>query len=528
MNRKLAKIYALVIVVMLFTSSLTGCGQKVEKGNTATAKGSTNVEQSDQSTGQETEEPSIDTTKEVELISYMIGEAPAGFDTIMGEVNKKLKEKINATLKINLMSWGDYGTKYPLILSSGEPCDIIFTASWCFFTDQALKGGFMALDELLPKYAPNIMSVLPKEALEQAKINGKVYMIPSAVAEPIQFGYCVRGDLRKKYGLPEIKNLDDFGNFLGAAAQNEKGMIPYDGGINDTGLLNAVLVMENQWSWGPFEGTSVFTKYTDPKSIFYWYLTPEFEQFAKKTKSWADKGYWSKNVLSNKGTAKDSMINGKCAGMVSNLSSSSSVYNAVKKDHPDWEIEWFEPRPDLQRERSPYTSNGDSIPASSQNPERALMAIDLLTMDQELNTMINYGIKGKNYTVTADGLLDIPADMQAYSGGDISVWGFGNPKFIVYPVSIMPGYTDKMSDMDKRAISNPYGNFVLNRDNINSEVSACGDVTNQYGQALTWGLVPDVDAALATLKEKLEQAGVNKVVDECKKQAEAYFANQGK
>ena len=43
-----------------------------------------------------------------------------------------------------------------LLLSSGQPVDLLFTADWTNYQQYAKKGAFLALDEIVPKYAPQL------------------------------------------------------------------------------------------------------------------------------------------------------------------------------------------------------------------------------------------------------------------------------------------------------------------------------------------------------------------------------------
>ncbi|GJM82841.1 hypothetical protein HMSSN139_53370 [Paenibacillus sp. HMSSN-139] len=65
----------------------------------------------------------------VNLIWYTIGTPQKDVDRVMEEVSKYTKEKINATITMKMIDWGDYTQKMQVNVASGEPMDIIFTSA---------------------------------------------------------------------------------------------------------------------------------------------------------------------------------------------------------------------------------------------------------------------------------------------------------------------------------------------------------------------------------------------------------------
>ena len=133
---------------------------------------------------------SSDTTKQVKLTMYLWGGAGVDNKYAMDELNKKLKGKINATLEIKYIPWDAIATKYPLMLASGEPYDMIYTSNAANpnYLSLAEKSSFKELNDLLPKYAPKTWANTDKSAWEDTKYNGKIYAVPSRYSEYIPKG----------------------------------------------------------------------------------------------------------------------------------------------------------------------------------------------------------------------------------------------------------------------------------------------------------------------------------------------------
>ena len=119
----------------------------------------------------------------------------------------------------------DFQTKYPLVLAGGADCDIIMTHPYIGpFATQADNGAYMELtDEFLNTWLPETMKSQAPSSWKQALHKGKLYQIPRNESDyDNTYGVVVRKDLREKYGIPEIKNIDDYEKYLYAVAENEK------------------------------------------------------------------------------------------------------------------------------------------------------------------------------------------------------------------------------------------------------------------------------------------------------------------
>jgi putative aldouronate transport system substrate-binding protein len=86
----------------------------------------------------------------VELTWYFIGNGQQeDVKLIEEEVNKYLKDKINATLKLQCYQWGaEYDDKLKQMIASRQEFDICFTAAWANnYMQNAVKGAFVPLND---------------------------------------------------------------------------------------------------------------------------------------------------------------------------------------------------------------------------------------------------------------------------------------------------------------------------------------------------------------------------------------------
>lgn len=286
----------IIPLLLVFSVMLLGaCGNSSENANSSADP----TEQVSPATANE------GTEKEVKLKVVLLGAEPTDFKLVLGEINKKVKEEINATLEAEFLEWSDWSQKYPLMFSANEDFDLVYTANWANYSDQALKGGFLELtEELLSAYAPKSWETISKDFWDQTKVNGKIYMIPNNNEDVTDKLVLIRGDLLKKYNLPAIKTPDDFANYLITLAENEKGLIPFNIEAGNGWFFHAldVILVEQKNEWKLVDnGLPLAYKMTDDKGIvFNFFETPEYKETLALYKKLADSGAWPKNVINNK------------------------------------------------------------------------------------------------------------------------------------------------------------------------------------------------------------------------------------
>lgn len=454
--------------------------------------------------------------KPVELTMCLIGSPARDYDQMLAQLNKKAKAELNTTLKVEWIGWGDFSTKYPLVLASGEPIDLIYVATWLNFYQQAQKGAFLPLESIGPKNAPQSFKLEPKDALRQATVDGHLYALPPNYATYATYGPIYRGDLLKKYGLPEIKSVDDYGRYLEAVVKNNPEMDP-------TGMTSTQHQIEALFYYplglyplsGDLATNSPFWIDIKTGKVVNIAELPETPGIMKKLKSWSDKGFWPKSVLSNKDNQE--LQNGKAASFIHLLDTWAQVYNT----HPEWQVGYLTMIPHSYP--LPYMQDGMAVPASSANPERALQLLEKLRNDESYWSLLTYGIKGKHYDLTPDGRLKT-LDTDGWTPEMYCAWGIRDSRYIRVLAGYPPSYAQTKEAIAKTAQPNIYATFSQDVEPVKNEYAAVLNVMQQYFLPLKLGYVDPVKG-LAELQQKLKAAGADKVLAEFQKQVDAYKAN---
>jgi len=521
MKRMVVKNLCLATAVFLSVTLFAGCG--------TTGSGKSEASSSI-SSGTESAASKVDTSKPVVLKMHLLGDGATDAKLVYDEINKKLKADINATVEISFFGWSDWQTKYQLLLSSGEDYDIIVSAWWSSYADNARKGAFWELtDERLNTYAPQTMKSSPSTVLDSGKVDGKLFVLPMNYNEFSAYGYIVRGDLMKKYNIPDIKTIDDFGVYLDALAKNEKSMIPYDTGnsYDNWGLSILGLRGENEWYSPDNLVLSLNMTEKSPK-LFVESTTTQALEFYKKMKVWKEKGYWSTSALVNKTTSKDSFLNGKSGACISNLLEAQSMYQSVVKSHPDWDLRFYPGNTTKATYANSYISNGISINAKSKNPERALMMLDLFKNNEDYFNLTTYGIKGKHYDLNSKNEIVILPDSTNFAPDAACPWGWREERFYKSFADGLPNYSSILASYKKRMVSLPAVNFIADQTKIQDKIATFTNIGSQYELPLRLGFSKDVEKDLKSLNDQLKSAGLESYMSEYQVQLDKFYSNYGK
>lgn len=492
MKQFLKKIVALAMIVVL-AFSLSACG-----GEKSVAGGET-------------------TDQYVKLIMYLIGEKPNDYDKVLVKLNEMLKEDINAELEVRWMSWGDYGRKYPVLMSSGEQVDLIYSVDWINYEGYSQMGAFKDLTDLIPKFAPKSYEALRPEMIDNVRVDGKLYALPCNSLEINPGGYVVRGDLMDKYGMDSIDSFDDFMDYLKAVKENED-IMPINASPADTLF---------EFPWESIGIGQIVYNYAndDYENLVFKYDQPEYLHAIERMREGYVNGYWSKDVLMNKLSSKEAFLNGTSAAATSNLKNFTDLLAKAKEANPSYDPRWYPKNADFENSLlvpGAYMSVG----STSKNPERALMLLELLGTDARYYNLTTYGIEGEHYVINAEGKREFPEGVTmeniGFAPNSAGNWGWNSDVLNIDSVDTWEGEATYRQQISENGKWSAYLGFVFDRTNVENEIAAISSLATQYAQPLEWGMV-DTAEGLATLKAQMKSAGIDKVMEEAKAQTKAYL-----
>lgn len=452
--------------------------------------------------------------KPVELIWYTIGTPQKDVDKVMDEVSKYTKEKINATVKMKMIDFGDYTQKMQVMAASGEPMDILFTSSWGFdYVQNARKGAFMELDDLLKNEGKGIVESLDPAFLEGSKVDGHNYAIPANKELPAQEVWRFNKELLDKYNLDisNVRSMESLEPLLKTIKENEPEITPYAMVKDFVPLMPFDYIIEKL----PM-AVKIDTKDYKVVNILE---TQEAKDALKTVHKFYQEGYISPEAATTTSvddlykSGKWFMDRASTQPFADNLWSASYGYPVVSTPAGDPYIYNWSVMGSMQ-----------AISANSKYPEKAMEFLNLLNTDPVLRNMVDSGIEGVHYEKVGDNVMKNLDESKNY---DMPTFSLGNLMITYLNEGDPENKWDEFRKFNESGINAPLLGFNFDTSKVTTELAAVQNVKEEYWSALMTGTV-DPDQYLPKAIEKFKAAGIDKIIAEAQKQIDEWRASNGK
>ncbi|WP_430162715.1 ABC transporter substrate-binding protein [Paenibacillus algorifonticola] len=446
----------------------------------------------------------------VELSWYTIGTPQKDVNRVMEEVSKYTAEKIGVTIKMTQIDWGDYTQKMQIATSSGTPMDIMFTSSWAFdYVQNARKGAFYEIDDLLKEQGKGIVETLDPAFLEGSKVDGHNYGIPAKKELPALEVWRFNKTLLDKHNLsmdgiytlesiePLLKTIKDSEPDITpfAITKDYMPVLPYD-------YLIANLPMVVSLDKGDYKVVNVLE-------------TPELKAALDTMHSYYKKGYVSPEAATTNGL-DDTQKSGKwfldraaTTPFADNLWSASYGYPVVSTPASESMIFNWSVMGSMQ-----------AISANSEHPEKAMAFLNLLNTDPVLRNMIDSGIENVHYKKTADNAMENLDESKNY---DMPTFSLGNVTLTYLNTGDPENKWDEYKVFNEAGKTAPTLGFNFDSTSVTTELASIQNVKGEFWSALMTGTV-DPNEYLPKAIEKFKAAGLDKVIAEAQTQLDAWKA----
>lgn len=503
--------------------ALTACSSGGNSGSSPSASPSGSSAASSSasaSAGASASAPALDPVK---LVWYFpLNSAQSDLNTVQDAVNKITQAKINATIEMKPIDFGEYDQRMNTIAASGESFDIAWTSNWTFdYVGNVNKDLFAPLDDLLDQYGSELKASLPDFMWEQVKVNGKIYGVPNYQSVTGREGYIVPQEAIDKYGLDlsTVKKFEDIEPLLAKIkaadpkvspiAMDRNGMFGYF--VNAQGMDTLPITSNPPIGFHNDDGTL---------KLFNVYASPEFKHYLEVVRSWYQKGYINKDAptiksvddLTKAGRALITYSNGLNPG--AEVSVSNSRYNSKPVV--------FAPLTDFLVSSNPGIATVNAIGKNSKNPERAMMFLNLLNTDKELFNTVAYGVEGKHYEKIGDNTIRIKQD-GGYAPN--SSWVFGDTFNGYLLEGQAPDTFEVQKSTNESAKPTLIVGFKFDPAPVTTEIANVQSVLDEYLPGLSTGAI-DPDKKLQDFLDRLQQAGIDKILTEAQKQVDAWKAQK--
>lgn len=449
---------------------------------------------------------------------YLFFKEQDDMEAVQAEVNRITEKEIGAHVNIVRIEEGDYNQKIQLGLAGGESIDICNMAPRFGYLSHVSRGAFLSLDELIEEYAPEMYDIMPEEFWDATKVNGKIYGVPNYQIVGRMNGFVAQDELLKKYNfdLSSVKTLEDIEPFLKSVKEGEESnMLPsgISGGSYSWGLSHYV----GFEAIGSEKYPTAIRNHDETLTVVNQFATEEFKNYCKLMRDWYQKGYVAQAGSSD--NESDLLQQGLIASRVDNVAPGMLENFEKQMGGKKVQTQVIDP-PFVNTANIIATMN--CINSRTKYPELCIKFLDLMNrnVDNIYNTVV-FGIEGKHYNKIGENRIEKIAD-SGYDNSGYS-WEFGN-NFNAYVYGTQDDDLWKQTaEINNNAEISMILGFTFDIEPVQTELSSCQAVVDEYLGSIARGSL-DVDTELPKFLEKLESAGVDKVIAEAQRQVDEWKA----
>jgi putative aldouronate transport system substrate-binding protein len=515
------KLMALLLTLVLCTS-LIACGGSKETAENGSGK-SGDVTQGAQN---------AEDTQEIEEIvfTFPCGQIVEGVQMVQDEINKITEEKIKVRVKLNPITWADYDNQVGLMMTGGEPIDLVTLNA--NLARMVSKGQLMDMNPYVDTYAAGAKEAVGEKFLKTTTISGSLYAIPTLNGKAATLNIVLdkkvlvdnnisTANIKEATNFEEYcANLDELTKIFAQMkeAQPDKVcLVP-----TSTGNLMFTSVAPGLDGLGDSVGVLA----EDGKTVINYAETEEYKTLLGYAHDWYQKGY----ILSDAATSTEApqiyLQSGRTMGF---FISGEEGQAAQIKTATGVDVEA------IKLVKATITTQGVNsfgfgLSATSEHPEAVMKFLNEMYTNADIVNLLSWGVEGTHYVKMTDGTIDFPegVDANTTTYGLNLDWLMGN-QFLSYIWGEGRDTTiySRLQANNKSAIYSPVLGFSYDSTPVSSELTAITNTSNEYSPGLSTGTL-DPAEHLPKYLEQLKATGIDTIIAEKQKQLDAWYAENGK
>jgi len=425
------------------------------------------------------------------------------------------------------------------VFLTGLRADAIASAAWNGYFDNARAGAFAPITrEQVQTYMPQWYAD-NADFLTAAEVDGVIYAIPNSnpgLNSPYLF---LRTDWFPP-GKTEIITMQDLYDYLEHSMTINPNMIAFNLEQGQTGWQMGAMGFgaAHIMAIGSPNCTSpiVLDKRDHPNYVIRnTYEVETYVEFLHWLRRFNEAGFLSADAMNNPTPMQQSFFAGE-----------SAVFTALSHGWTNWinaEFNANNPDPNAQIyvfdmgragnvgvDLTSPMGQGVSIPAASAASVPAVLRmLEVLYTEPEMYYLWRLGVEGVHYEITETGAVRIFDE----EGRDLPMAYsplYENHRFRRPGVDDWEHSVDFELSLRARAFINPFAQFVFDATvspRMEAIASNIGDINGEFLPPIYLGMQPDVDAALADLTSRLNNAGLDEWVEEMLRQVNEFIDERG-
>ena len=427
-------------------------------------------------------------------------------DMVEEAANKIIEEELGCRLHFEFIDSGNWNQKMSVIIQSGEEFDICFDSKESFISN-AQKGAYVDLTKYLDEYGSAINEKVDDFAWNAVTFDGEVYAIPGQTFYVPYASFAFKKSLVDKYNIDykNITTMEQLDPVLETIKSNEGSIVPIVASANssipypksqrycDTSLRGISFDTETEKYISDFE--------TDYRLGLF-----------KKAYEYYQKDYIAKDAVSNNEITSD-IKTGRYA-----------VFGGRRSDEKTSNLYGFE----CVEAETTYGVIGTMniinslacVSATSKHPEKAVQVLNLIWSNPELSNLLAYGIEGVDYEVVSK---DGEPKSVIPKGGAESKWSIWHnwlgPLWDQWDSTWNSTESlQLMKKLNEEAKVSPDVGFVPDTSELQTEIAMVSAIVSETISVFNTGSMPNFDEYYNATLKRLDEAGIDKILDALNKQ----------
>jgi putative aldouronate transport system substrate-binding protein len=430
-------------------------------------------------------------------------------------IEKKLKaDGFDFKVEYTFIPYDGYTDRQALAVASGEDYDV----TWVFVGNLAngVNAGLLApLDDAIKQYGAALAASTPAHVWQSVTYKGKVYGIPRVVPTAHNDWACsIRGDLRRKYGIPEVTTISGLEKYMAALKKNEPTMYP----------MWVENLRELYRAYCPtyvFPEQGVYIDLQDKNlTVKSWNESSAYRSIVNKVLEWVKLGYMptDKGLINN--DTQTAFLSGRLGSCDANVLWPTETIDRLTANVPGAEIEVVFLNPEKPRYIMASADNILSALSSSKSVNQAVALLNWVRASQENYDLFTYGVKGVNYNLEGEKLTyrNIPANKVFMPPMN---WCWNDMRFMRYSEKLTSSYITLVKTWDKGAIVSPLIGLILDQSSYSNVLAAMATIAEQYTVQINRGRL-SYDAVKKEMLDGYKKAGIDRLITEVQKQVDAF------
>ena len=457
---------------------------------------------------------------EIVIETVTFGAEYADIPAVEEAINAITVPAINATVKILNIGIPQHAQKISMMIAGGEKADLVMAGLTLPMINMAADGMLLPLDELVAQYGPDIQALFGDQ-LDAGKLGGVLYAVPADAYTAQSGGFIYNQQMADELGItvPDPVTVEQLAEIFETVKQKADQVYSTCFGNGET---SNVLYDYNLETYGSaVYAYGVTLRQYESTEIVNLYETEEFREYALRHKEWVEKGYAPTDSMTSGVLANEYMAAEKMFGMTTNYSPVEAPTQQGNYTFPIGMVEITK----AVNSTSGIQERMWGIPVTCENPEKAMEFLNLMFANADVANLLSNGIEGLNYKVVDEGVITYADGVDPAAPGYDRIFSrFGDQMKVLQWQPATSDYYEQLKAFNESALNSLTLGYSFNSESVATEIAAVNTVIAQYLPALEYGMVDDVDAALATFNEQLEKAGIRRIIEENQRQLNEWLA----